>query len=137
MPGTRQSTILILFFQTKLSASEEKGSSFSRHSTPVAPLSPRTDNVPASIKSPQSASKMPDQPAANEDRLTPLKTGRKSLGSAKPASSPGLLFSLPPSAFYRTSFTPGSSKDSSDPHEGREKAGLDVLSNIPSAGQVN
>ncbi|BFZ01708.1 hypothetical protein BsWGS_04747 [Bradybaena similaris] len=119
---------------TKLSASEEKDSKFSRHSTPVAPLSPRTDNVPANVKSPLSASKIPDQPAANEDQLTPLKTGRKSPGSAKTASSPGLLFSLPPSAFYRTSFTPGSS-NSSDPHEEREKAGLDVLSNIPSVGQ--
>ncbi|CAG5120311.1 unnamed protein product [Candidula unifasciata] len=111
---------------TRLSASGEKNSSFSKRSTPVTPLSPRTDNVPESIKSPRSASKVSGQPVAvvNDDQFSSPKTGRQLHGSAKKASSPD-SFSMSPPAFYQAPLTPGSSQDFS------------VLSSIPSGGPVN
>ena len=110
------SFLLICYnLQGKVSASGGKSPKAAKQSTPVRPLSPRTDNVPSGSKS---LKKLKDSPVASHNKnsnATPVshQSPRKSSG----VRSPDFLFGLSPTSFYKASLTPNAFKKFSDDKE--------------------
>ena len=118
--------------QGKISSSGAKSPKAGKQSTPVRPLSPRTDNVPSSSKSPKKLKESSVGPLDKNNSATPI--AHQSPKKTQRVGTPDFLFGLSPTSFYKASMTPRALKKLSDEQEAKGR--LSASSTKLSPGQV-
>ncbi|RUS72561.1 hypothetical protein EGW08_019680 [Elysia chlorotica] len=114
----------------KVSASGTKSPKAGKETTPIKILSPRTDNVPSSSKSPKKLSETPMGGINKNNSATP--TAHQSPKKSG-VGAPDFLFGLSPTSFYNASFTPRALKKLGD--EQAAKGLLNASNKKQSPGQ--